>query len=152
MRKFFEEYGVPLAYGPALAALLGSLYYSEIAGFVPCTLCWYQRILMYPLCVIILVGILSEDEYTARYVLPFSITGMAFSTYHLLLQHGVIGATTACRAGVPCNIRYINYFGFITIPTLALTAFTLISVSILLHLWAKRSVSEELLPAAETPT
>ncbi len=149
MKAFFREYGVPLAYGPALAALLGSLYYSEIAGFVPCTLCWYQRILMYPLCIIILVGILSDDEYIPRYVLPFSLTGMAFSAYHVLLQHGVIGSTTACSTGVPCNIRYINYLGFITIPTLALTAFTLISASLLLHLWGKRGESQELSPITE---
>ena len=134
--QFFQNYGLPLAFGPALAAIIGSLYYSEIAGFIPCTLCWYQRILMYPLNVIILVGLLSEDRYLPRYVLPLSLTGILVSSYHYLLQIGVVGSTAVCRAGVPCNVRYINYAGFITIPFLALTAFVLISLCMAAGVWA----------------
>lgn len=125
---FFREYGAPLAFGPALAALLGSLYYSEFAGFTPCTLCWYQRILMYPLSVILLVGFLSGDRFLPRLVLPFSVSGMAVSLYHYLLQNNIVGEAGICRAGIPCHIRYINYAGFITIPFLALIAFSLISL------------------------
>ena len=139
LKSFFQTYGLPMTFAPALAAMLGSLYYSEIAGFVPCTLCWYQRILMYPLTVIILVGILSDDKYLPRYILPLSATGILVSTYHYLLQIGVIGTTTACRAGVPCNVRYINYLGFVTIPFLALTAFTLITALVVAYLWANNS-------------
>lgn len=126
--SFWREYGPYLAFGTALTAMLGSLYYSEIAGFVPCTLCWYQRILMYPLTLIILVGIIKQDEYLPGYVLPFSVSGVGVSTYHYLTQLGVISHSAVCSVGVPCSLRYVNYFGFVTIPFLALIAFVVISV------------------------
>lgn len=121
---------------------LGSLYYSEIAGFVPCTLCWYQRILMYPLTVITLVGILTGDEHLPYYALPLSVTGMGLSTYHYLIQLGVIGDSAACTVGVPCGLRYVNYFGFVTIPLMALTGFVLITGSVALTRWAAARQSE----------
>jgi disulfide bond formation protein DsbB len=132
----WQEYGPYLAFGAALVSMLGSLYYSEIAGFVPCTLCWYQRILMYPLTVITLVGILSRDRYLPYYALPLSVTGMGLSTYHYLIQLGVIGHTAACAVGVPCGLRYVNYLGFVTIPLMALTGFVLVTGSMVLILWA----------------
>lgn len=125
-----------LAFGTALVATLGSLYYSEIVGFIPCTLCWYQRILMYPLILIALVGILTHDERLPYYVLPLSVIGLGFSTYHYLIQLGVIEHTGICAVGVPCNARYVNYFGFVTIPLMAGTAFAIISVSMVLAWWA----------------
>ena len=118
--------------------MLGSLYYSEIAGFVPCTLCWYQRILMYPLTLITLVGILKQDGNLPGYVLPFSILGMGVSTYHYLIQLGVVGHSAACTVGVPCGLRWVNYFGFVTIPLLALTAFVLITATMALSKWTVR--------------
>ena len=112
--------------------MLGSLYYSEIAGFVPCTLCWYQRILMYPITLIALVGILSRDDALPKYVLPLSVAGMGLSTYHYLIQLGVISHSAVCAVGVPCGLRYVNYAGFVTIPLMALTAFVLITGSMAL--------------------
>jgi len=126
--NFWQKYGAYLAFAVALTAMLGSLYYSEIAGFVPCTLCWYQRILMYPLSLIMLVGIVKQDEYLPNYVLPFSIIGIGVSTYHYLIQQGIFTHPATCSIGIPCNLSYVNYFGFITIPFLALTAFVLITV------------------------
>jgi len=134
---FLQQYGPYLAFGPALAALLGSLYYSEIAGFVPCTLCWYQRILMYPLTLIILVGIINQDSYLPNYVLPFSIIGLGVSTYHYLIQLGVFSSLHACSAGIPCNLRYVNYFGFVTIPLMALTAFMMVAAIMAATKWAE---------------
>ena len=136
--KFWQRYGPYLAFGTALTAMLGSLYYSEIAGFVPCTLCWYQRILMYPLTLITLVGILKQDGNLPGYVLPFSILGMGVSTYHYLIQLGVVGHSAACTVGVPCGLRWVNYFGFVTIPLLALTAFVLITATMALSKWTVR--------------
>ena len=124
---FLARYGAYLAFAPALAALLGSLYYSEVAGFIPCTLCWYQRILMYPLSLIILIGIVQQDEYLPNYVLPFSILGIGFSGYHYLIQLGILSQPDTCSGGIPCGLRYVNYFGFVTIPFMALTAFVLIT-------------------------
>jgi disulfide bond formation protein DsbB len=134
--EFLEQYGAILAFVVALAAMLGSLYFSEVAGFVPCTLCWYQRILMYPLTVITLVGFIKADEYLPNYVLPLSAIGMVISGYHYLVQLGVFGHPAACAAGIPCSLRYVNYFGFLTIPLMALTAFTLITVIMLGTRWA----------------
>jgi len=138
----WQEYGPYLAFGAALVSTLGSLYYSEIAGFVPCTLCWYQRILMYPLTVITLVGILTRDRYLPYYALPLSLMGMGLSTYHYLLQLGVIGHSAACAVGVPCGLRYVNYLGFITIPLMALTGFVLVTGSMALTRWAATQRSE----------
>jgi disulfide bond formation protein DsbB len=133
---FWSQYGPYLAFGTALAAMLGSLYYSEIAGFVPCTLCWYQRILMYPLTLIILIGIIKQDEYLPHYVLPFSIIGMGVSTYHYLIQVGLLAHPAACAVGIPCNLRYVNYFGFVSIPFMALTAFVMITIFMSMTRWA----------------
>lgn len=138
MKQRLHNYGYHLALGPALAALLGSLYYSEIAGFVPCTLCWYQRILMYPLTVIIVVGIIQHDEYLPTYVLPFSIIGVGVSGYHYLIQWGVFAHPTTCAAGIPCDMRWVNYLGFISIPFMALTAFVLITGAMAATQWASR--------------
>jgi disulfide bond formation protein DsbB len=132
----WQAYSPYLAFGTALIATLGSLYYSEIARFVPCTLCWYQRILMYPLTLITLVGILRQDEHLADYVLPLSILGIVASSYHYLIQLGVLGHPAVCSAGVPCNLRYVNYFGFVTIPLMALTAFVIITLVMAASKWA----------------
>lgn len=126
LTTFFNDYGPYLALGQALVATLGSLYFSEIRLLIPCTLCWYQRILMYPLILIILVGIIKQDEYLPSYVLPFSIIGLAVSTYHYFIQLGILGDTASC-SGVACSVRYVNYFGFVTIPFLALVAFAVIT-------------------------
>lgn len=139
--SFWHQYGPYLAFAAALTATLGSLYYSEIAGFIPCTLCWYQRILMYPLTVITLVGILKHDDGLPEYVLPFSIVGVGVSSYHYLIQTGVVGHSGACTVGLPCDLRWVNYFGFVTIPLMALTAFVIITVSMALTKWA--SLREE---------
>lgn len=139
MVTFFQQYGPYLAFGQALVAMLGSLYYSEIAGFIPCTLCWYQRILMYPLVLITLVGIIKHDEYLPSYVLPLSIIGIGLSAYHYLIQLGVLGNASGCSI-IACNIRYVNYLGFITIPLMALTGFIVITVAMLATRWANGRV------------
>jgi len=108
--------------------MLGSLYLSEILKFVPCTLCWYQRILMYPLAIILLIGFLRRDKGVFLYALPFSILGIGVSTYHYLLQKTDIFTHSAvCNSGIPCTTTWVNFFGFVTIPFLALIAFSIIT-------------------------
>jgi disulfide bond formation protein DsbB len=136
------EYAPPAALLVAIVATLGSLYYSEVRNFVPCVLCWYQRILMYPLVAIILVGLISRDEYLPRYVLPLSVLGIFVSTYHYMVQWGLIGGSNVCVAGVPCTARYVNYLGFITIPFQALIGFILITIFMWLTLRARNSLYE----------
>jgi disulfide bond formation protein DsbB len=137
-RAIWTQYGPYLAFGIALTALLGSLYYGEIAGFVPCILCWYQRILMYPLALILLVGILKHDEGVFDYALPFSVLGMGVSTYHYLIQLHVIAHSAVCSVASPCDVRDVNYLGFVTIPLMSLAAFTAITALMAMGKWAGR--------------
>lgn len=121
----------------AIAAMLGSLYFSEILHWTPCVLCWYQRILMYPLVFIITVGIIRKDKGLPVYVLPISILGFFVALYHYLLQRGVISEALApCQAGVSCAAKVSLWFGFITIPFLAMTTFGIIT-TLMYILWRK---------------
>ncbi len=123
-----------LAWGTALVAMLGSLYFSEIRKFAPCILCWYQRICIYPLVFIIPVGILRKDKNLPYYVLPLSIIGVFISIYHNLLYYGILPESSApCLSGVSCTTKFIEYFGFITIPLLSLVALTIITISMLIY-------------------
>ncbi|WP_409291667.1 disulfide oxidoreductase [Peribacillus sp. SCS-37] len=116
----------------AVIAVLGSLYFSEVLHFVPCTLCWYQRILMYPLAVILGIAVYKRDHTVYRYALPLSLLGIMISAYHYSLQKlSFMQEFQVCTGGVPCSGQYINLLGFITIPFLALIAFTIISACLL---------------------
>ncbi|MEH7109043.1 MULTISPECIES: disulfide oxidoreductase [Bacillaceae] len=117
----------------AVIATLGSLYFSEVMHFIPCTLCWYQRIFMYPLAIILGIAFYRQDRGIVRYVLPLSMIGMVLSGYHTLLQKiPALQQFEMCTTGVPCSRDYINWLGFITIPMLAFTAFTIITVSLII--------------------
>ena len=95
-----------LAWTQALVATSGSLFLSEVLGYPPCTLCWYQRIAMYPLVIVLAVGILRQDRDIHLYVIPLSVIGLAIAVYHNLLYVGIIPeAASACRAGVSCTTR-----------------------------------------------
>jgi disulfide bond formation protein DsbB len=121
-----------LSWVAAIIATLGSLYFSEVMHFIPCTLCWYQRIFMYPLTIILGVAFYRNNQGIYRYVLPLSIIGMLISGYHTLLQKlPYLQQFEMCTTGVPCSKDYINWLGFITIPLLAFIAFTIITVSLL---------------------
>ena len=117
----------------ALIAMLGSLYFSEILLFIPCDLCWYQRILMYPLVILLGVAAIKKDTNIPIYALPFSIIGICVSSYHYLIQKvPAIGEKSMECGIVPCTGQYINWLGFITIPFLALTGFIIITILLLL--------------------
>ena len=117
-----------------IAATGTSLFYSEILKFTPCVLCWYQRIFMFPLVVVIAVGILRRDKKVYQYVLPLSFIGLAIAFYHVLLQFGVLPeSVTPCSVGVSCLTKFTGYFGFITIPVLSFAAFSVITICILLY-------------------
>lgn len=120
--------GIYLAWLVSMVATSGSLYFSEVRGFVPCTLCWYQRILMYPLVLLLGLGSFRDDENVTAYGLALSLPGMLLAAYHYTLQWIPSLDAGLCTAGVSCSGRYLNVFGFITIPFLSLTAFTLITI------------------------
>lgn len=122
-----------VAWAQALVATTGSLFFSEVLKLTPCVLCWYQRILMYPLVVILAVGILLRDRRLRAYVLPLSILGLGVAAYHNLLYFGVIPeGTMQCTLGVSCTTRYFALLGFVDIPFMSLTAFAVITVAMLL--------------------
>ncbi len=117
----------------AIVATLGSLYFSEVRMFVPCVLCWYQRILMYPLVLILGVTTYRQDGRAFAYSLPLSLLGALVALYHVLDQNiPGFGSAVVCRGGVPCSAKYINWLGFISIPVLSLAAFTAISVLLII--------------------
>ena len=114
-------------------ATLGSLFFSEIMEFVPCTMCWYQRIFMYPLVLIFLINLLYPDEKVFKYSIPLILTGFLFSLYHNFLMWGIIPESAVpCKQGVPCSTEYYEYLGFINIPFLSLFAYFLILVLLVL--------------------
>lgn len=128
MFPWFKKYLLHVAFAQAFVAMMGSLYFSEIMKLPPCVLCWYQRIAMYPLVVILIVGILRRDEKVWQYALPLSLTGLGISIYHNLLYWKIIPESiTPCMLGISCTTKFFEWFGFITIPFLSLVAFTIIT-------------------------
>lgn len=129
LNALLREYGLYAAWLVSLVAVSGSLYFSEVAGFIPCTLCWFQRIFMYPLAILLGIASFKNDRTIAAYGLSLSVIGGSISFYHYLVQKvPSLAETGPCQQGIPCSGEYINWLGFITIPFLALTAFFLISV------------------------
>ena len=117
----------------ASVAALGSLFFSEVMGHPPCVLCWYQRICMYPLVLILPAGLFPFDAKIARYALPLSLVGLLLAIFHLLLVAGYIPETIRpCTQGIPCTEVQIVWFGFVTIPLLSAVSFLLISVLLIL--------------------
>jgi disulfide bond formation protein DsbB len=128
-----------LAWIAAIIATLGSLYFSEVRHFIPCTLCWYQRIFMYPLAIILGIAIYRNDNSIYRYVLPLSIIGMVISAYHTVLQKiPYLQQFEMCTTGVPCSKDYLNWLGFITIPLMAFIAFTVITICLVVLAQSKK--------------
>ena len=124
-----------IAWIQAILALAGSLYFSEIAHFPPCILCWYQRIFMYPLALLIPVGIIKKDKNLPYYVLPLVTIGGLISIYHNLLYWNIIPESySPCAAGISCTTKFIEWGGFITIPFLSLVAFLVIAIMMKLYL------------------
>lgn len=128
LRRALWGYELWLAFGVTAIATGGSLFFSEIAHFVPCELCWFQRICMYPLSIVTLLAAIANDHRVARYLLPLPLVGSGISIYHLLVEHRVVAESQACFVSAPggCATKWINEFGYVTIPALALTGFALV--------------------------
>jgi disulfide bond formation protein DsbB len=125
----------------ALISTLGSLFFSEVMRYPPCVLCWYQRICMYPLVLILLVGLFPLNSAVLRFSFPLSLSGFAIALYHNLLYYKILPESAApCVQGISCTTVFIKWLGFITIPFLALTGFSLI---IVLQLLALRKFKHE---------
>ncbi|NIK77793.1 disulfide bond formation protein DsbB [Paenibacillus castaneae] len=120
-----------IAWAAAVLATAGSLYMSEVMKFAPCSLCWFQRIFMYPLAIILGIAYSKEDTGIVSYALPLVVIGGLISLYHTVLQKLPHDSKLAACGPVSCQGDYLNWFGFITIPMLALVAFIIIAAALL---------------------
>jgi disulfide bond formation protein DsbB len=132
MRERLARFALPGAAIVALLAMGGSLYYSEIVHYTPCTLCWYQRIAMYPLVLLLGIAAFRRDIGIRLYAIPLASIGALIAAYHYLLEWFPSLDTGACVVGVPCTQVWFRQFGFISLPFLALTAFLLVIALLLL--------------------
>jgi disulfide bond formation protein DsbB len=111
----------------ATVSTLGALFFGEVMHLPPCVLCWYQRIAMFPLALILPIGLFPLDRKVVRYALPLAVIGWLFAVFHMLLIAGVIPESIKpCTQGVPCSEKVIEWFGFVTIPLLSVAAFSTI--------------------------
>lgn len=123
-----------VAWLTALVAMLGSVFFGEVMKLPPCTLCWYQRICLFPLTLVIGAGIVLRDRNLVFYALPLALVGAGISAYHNLLYYGVIPETLSpCTQGVSCSARQLSLLGFIGIPLLALGAFLTVIAALVAH-------------------
>lgn len=128
-----------LAWLLAAVSTLGALFLGEIMGYTPCLLCWYQRIAMFPLVLVLAAGLFPFDPKVVRYALPLAVCGWLLAAYHLAVVGGLIPESLQpCRQGVPCSDPQVTWFGFINIPLLSVLAFSAI-VALLLVTHLKRS-------------
>ena len=118
----------------ALVGMVGSLFFSEVMLYPPCVLCWYQRIALYPLVLIVGIGIILRDSRMKYYALSLAVSGLLIAVYHNLLYYGVIPESiTPCVEGISCTSTQIEWLGFITIPLMSLAGFAAIVLCLLLH-------------------
>lgn len=115
--------GTALAAVIAITSMAGSLYFSESANFTPCTLCWYQRIAMYPIGLILAIAAFRRDRSIRWYVVPVAGLGAVIALYHWLLERFPDLDAGVCSASIPCTSVWFERFGFVTLPFMALTAF-----------------------------
>ena len=129
LRGWLWGYELWAAFLVAAIATGGSLFYSEVGHYTPCELCWYQRLLMYPLSIFLLLMAIWGADRAARYIIALPIVGAGVSIYHMLVGYGVIAEPKTCSAfGGGCGTNWIRLrdFGYLLIPTLAFTAFLLL--------------------------
>ncbi len=126
IRVELAPYALPLAWAVASTATLGSLYFSEIADFPPCRLCWYQRIAMYPLSLVLGIAAWRRDPAVRRYAAPLAVIGALVAGYHILVERFPSLEASSCDPLNPCSIIWVERFGYVTIPVMALSGFAFI--------------------------
>lgn len=110
----------------AAVCMGGSLYFSEVANFPPCRLCWYQRYAMYPLVPILAVAAWKGITRIRPYAFALAAIGSTVSTYHILVERGIVRESASCDPTNPCSLIWVDRLGYLTIPTMALSGFLLI--------------------------
>ncbi len=126
--RFLGQHGILFSFAVALVATLGSLFYSEVAGYEPCKLCWLQRIFIYPQALLLGMALWKKDRGITDYSIVLSAVGALIAGYHYLLQLGVAPSLPCAAVGysVSCAQRFVMQFGYVTIPLMAFTAFLMI--------------------------
>jgi len=133
--KIIKDNLIKIAFVLASISVMGSLYFSEVLGYAPCNLCWWQRIFMYPLVILLGIGIVKKDKNIVYYALPLAIIGSLIALYHNLLYYEIIVRNTiSCVPGVSCTEKYITLFGFLSIPLMSLISFILITICLILSM------------------
>lgn len=133
-KNWFKKYVIYLIYAQVWAGFFGSLYFSEVLNLPPCVLCVIQRMLLYPLIIVLSVGIWRRDEDLPWYVLPFSIFGIIVATYHnLIYYHLIPDFITPCTVQLPCTAKDFALWGYISIPLMSLASFIVVTAGIIIH-------------------
>lgn len=124
-----------IAWLVASVSTLGALFLGEVMGYTPCVLCWYQRICMFPLVLILAAGLFPFDRRVVRYALPLALAGWLLAVFHWAVASGLVPeSATPCSQGVPCSVEQISWFGFLTLPLLSVLAFSaIIALLVLTH-------------------
>ena len=136
--KLINDQFYNFATSVAIFSSIGSIIYSEVLCFIPCKFCWYQRYLMYPIALILLIGLFNKKIIKAAYI---SVFGFGVGLYHIYLQNGG-GPGGSCAVDVPCNLKYVDIFGFISIPVMASTGFLTIFLSLLYYDLSRKETVE----------
>lgn len=138
---FIEKNSIKIILVQVTIAIFGSLYFSDIKGYEPCILCWYQRICMYALFPMIVTALYRKENKIYQYILPTSILGAIISIYHNLLYIGFIKTEFCTIGSISCTNKYIEYLGFITIPLMSLIGFVvIITLSIINRNYIKKQI------------
>ncbi|MBW8458168.1 MAG: disulfide bond formation protein B [Thiobacillus sp.] len=129
-----------IAWMVATVSTLGALFLGEVMGYTPCVLCWYQRIGMFPLVLILAAGLFPFDRGVVRYALPLALAGWLLAVFHWAVASGLVPeSATPCSQGVPCSVEQISWFGFLTLPLLSVLAFSaIIALLLMTHFKASK--------------
>ncbi|EMI9087463.1 disulfide bond formation protein B [Bacillus cereus] len=121
--SIIRKYHIVIAWMIATSATVISLVFSEWMKLPPCDLCWYQRMAMYPLVLILGIGMFRKDPYVSTYAFPFVCIGLLIAAYQITIQAFPTSELKMCSVGVSCTEDYLNLYGFISIPMLSFVGF-----------------------------
>lgn len=134
LAAFFGKHAILLGFLASFGALLASLYYSNMVGYEPCVLCWYQRILLWPQAIVFGLALFKgKDRSVVDYMLALSTIGALIAAYHIYIEFGGAGVINcgALEGAVSCSRQYVREFNYITMPVMSLTTFAGIIVTML---------------------
>lgn len=139
LNGFIYQYALILSFAISLIALAGSILFSSVIGFAPCELCWIQRIFIFPQAIIFAIALVKRDKNIFSYTLPLSIVGGLVALYQTYTLFGGSGFTACTAVNAACSKIFFMEFGFITIPTMSLTAFVLLTLVALVAVRSAKS-------------